>query len=161
MHVVIVGDVLHSRVVRSNMWLLSTLGARVTLVAPPTLVPVGVQHWPVEVRFDLDEALAEGPDAVMMLRVQRERMHAARPTAALLPGVSLPALASRSRGCAGYPSSLLAMASGLRRGSGETPWPLAQPFGLWGMESRCPPLPPPSRAEEKQLPCSASCRWWM
>lgn len=77
MHVVIVGDVLHSRVVRSNMWLLSTLGARVTLVAPPTLVPVGVQHWPVEVRFDLDEALAEGPDAVMMLRVQRERMHAA------------------------------------------------------------------------------------
>ena len=77
MHVVIVGDVLHSRVVRSNMWLLSTLGARVTLVAAPTLVPVGVQHWPVEVRFDLDEALAEGPDAVMMLRVQRERMHAA------------------------------------------------------------------------------------
>lgn len=73
-HVVIVGDVLHSRVVRSNVDLLTTLGARVTLVAPPTLVPVGVRAWPCEVSFDFDEVLAEKPDAVMMLRVQRERM---------------------------------------------------------------------------------------
>ncbi|KAA9395088.1 aspartate carbamoyltransferase catalytic subunit [Kocuria coralli] len=77
MHVVIVGDILHSRVARSNMWLLTTLGARVTFVAPPTLLPVGTQHWPARIVFDLDEALAENPDAVMLLRVQRERMHAA------------------------------------------------------------------------------------
>ncbi|UZN05178.1 aspartate carbamoyltransferase catalytic subunit [Cellulomonas sp. S1-8] len=73
-HVAIVGDVLHSRVARSNVQLLRTLGARVTLVAPPTLVPVGVHAWPAEVSYDLDEVLATGPDAVMMLRVQRERM---------------------------------------------------------------------------------------
>ncbi|HLV05487.1 MAG TPA: aspartate carbamoyltransferase catalytic subunit [Actinomycetaceae bacterium] len=75
--VVIVGDVLHSRVARSNVDLLTTLGARVTLVAPPTLVPVGVHTWPAQVRYDLDAAIAEGPDAVMMLRVQRERMSSA------------------------------------------------------------------------------------
>ncbi|MGM1016328.1 MAG: aspartate carbamoyltransferase catalytic subunit [Actinomycetota bacterium] len=75
--VVIVGDVLHSRVARSNVWLLTTLGAHVTLVAPPTLVPQNVSQWPVTVRYDLDEALAEGPDAVMMLRIQLERMGAA------------------------------------------------------------------------------------
>ena len=74
-HVTIVGDVLHSRVARSNAHLLTTLGARVTLVAPPTLLPVGVAAWPVTVRHDLDEALDESPDAVMMLRVQAERMH--------------------------------------------------------------------------------------
>ena len=74
--VVIVGDVLHSRVARSNVLLLSTLGARVTLVAPPTLLPVGVQDWPCAVSYDLDSALA-GADAVMMLRVQRERMDGA------------------------------------------------------------------------------------
>ncbi|ADG74739.1 aspartate carbamoyltransferase [Cellulomonas flavigena DSM 20109] len=73
-HVAIVGDVLHSRVARSNVQLLRTLGARVTLVAPPTLVPVGAHAWPAEVAYDLDEVLATGPDAVMMLRVQRERM---------------------------------------------------------------------------------------
>ncbi|WP_193104413.1 aspartate carbamoyltransferase catalytic subunit [Brachybacterium sp. FME24] len=73
-HVVIVGDVLHSRVARSNVLLLTLLGARVTLVAPPALVPVGVSAWPCEILYDLDEALATGPDAVMMLRVQRERM---------------------------------------------------------------------------------------
>lgn len=75
-HVVIVGDVLHSRVARSNVLLLHTLGARVTLVAPPTLMPVGVDTWPCEVSYDLDDALP-GADAVMMLRVQAERMNAA------------------------------------------------------------------------------------
>lgn len=75
--VVIVGDVLHSRVARSNVDLLTLLGARVTLVAPPTLLPVGVENWTCEVDYDLDRALATEPDAVMMLRVQRERMSAA------------------------------------------------------------------------------------
>lgn len=75
--VVIVGDVLHSRVARSNVWLLTTLGAEVTLVAPPTLVPQNVSQWPVRVLYDLDEALADEPDAVMMLRIQLERMNAA------------------------------------------------------------------------------------
>lgn len=75
LHVAIVGDVLHSRVARSNVQLLQTLGARVTLVAPPTLVPVGVDSWGADVSYHLDEVLTEGrPDAVMMLRVQRERM---------------------------------------------------------------------------------------
>ncbi|QMU98172.1 aspartate carbamoyltransferase catalytic subunit [Microbacterium esteraromaticum] len=77
LRVVIVGDVLHSRVARSNVWLLSLLGADVTLVTPPTLVPQNVTQWPVRVLYDLDAALAEGPDAVMMLRIQAERMHAA------------------------------------------------------------------------------------
>ncbi len=72
--VAIVGDILHSRVARSNVWLLSALGAEVTLVAPPTLVPQDVSQWPARVRFDLDEAIAEGPDAIMMLRIQTERM---------------------------------------------------------------------------------------
>ncbi|KQT98193.1 aspartate carbamoyltransferase catalytic subunit [Sanguibacter sp. Leaf3] len=75
LHVAVVGDVLHSRVARSNVQLLTTLGARVTLVAPPTLVPVGVEAWPCDVSYDLDWVLGDGkPDAVMMLRVQRERM---------------------------------------------------------------------------------------
>ena len=77
LHVAIVGDVLHSRVARSNVDLLTTLGARVTLVAPPTLLPVGVESWPATISYHLDEALADGPDAVMMLRVQRERMSSA------------------------------------------------------------------------------------
>jgi aspartate carbamoyltransferase catalytic subunit len=73
--VAIVGDVLHSRVARSNAWLLNTLGAEVTLVAPPTLMPVGVEAWPAQTSFNLDQVIAEQqPDAVMMLRVQRERM---------------------------------------------------------------------------------------
>ncbi|HAM26256.1 MAG TPA: aspartate carbamoyltransferase [Microbacteriaceae bacterium] len=75
--VTIVGDILHSRVARSNVWLLTTLGAEVTLVAPATLLPIGVGHWPVTARFDLDDALAQTPDVVMMLRIQSERMHAA------------------------------------------------------------------------------------
>ncbi|GAA1959668.1 aspartate carbamoyltransferase catalytic subunit [Microbacterium aquimaris] len=77
LHVAIVGDILHSRVARSNVWLLTTLGARVTLVAPPTLVPQDVSAWPVTVRYDLDEAIADAPDALMMLRIQAERMNAA------------------------------------------------------------------------------------
>jgi len=71
--VTIVGDVLHSRVARSNVLLLHTLGADVTLVAPPTLLPVGVETWPCAMSYDLD-ALLPKSDAVMMLRVQRERM---------------------------------------------------------------------------------------
>ncbi len=71
--VAIVGDVLHSRVARSNVHLLHTLGAHVTLVAPPTLLPVGVDAWPADVSFDLD-AVLPASDVVMMLRVQRERM---------------------------------------------------------------------------------------
>jgi aspartate carbamoyltransferase catalytic subunit len=74
--VAIVGDVLHSRVARSNVLLLATLGAEVTLVAPPTLLPVGVDGWPCSYTYDLDAALPKS-DAVMMLRVQRERMQAA------------------------------------------------------------------------------------
>ena len=73
--ITIVGDVLHSRVARSNVLLLSTLGAEVTLVAPPTLLPVSVDTWPCHVSYDLDTALPKS-DAVMMLRVQRERMNA-------------------------------------------------------------------------------------
>ncbi len=77
LRVTIVGDVLHSRVARSNVWLLTTLGAAVTLVAPPTLVPQDVSAWPVRIRYDLDEAIADEPDALMMLRIQAERMNAA------------------------------------------------------------------------------------
>ncbi|MEX7468637.1 aspartate carbamoyltransferase catalytic subunit [Mycobacterium adipatum] len=72
--VVIVGDVLHSRVARSNVELLATLGAEVVLVAPPTLLPVGVSEWPVTVCHDLDAELPAA-DAVLMLRVQAERMN--------------------------------------------------------------------------------------
>ncbi len=87
--VTIVGDVLHSRVARSNIHLLITLGARIQLVAPPTLLPWGVENWefenwsaqhrepqirPVTVGHDLDAALP-GTDALMVLRVQVERMH--------------------------------------------------------------------------------------
>ncbi len=75
--VAIVGDILHSRVARSNVWLLDALGAEVTLVAPPTLVPVRMESWPARVSFDLDEVIADGPDALMMLRIQQERMRAA------------------------------------------------------------------------------------
>jgi aspartate carbamoyltransferase catalytic subunit len=71
--VVIAGDVTHSRVARSNVLLLQTLGAEVVLVAPPTLMPAGVDSWPVRTCSDLDAVLPQA-DAVMMLRVQRERM---------------------------------------------------------------------------------------
>ncbi|XPP25988.1 MAG: aspartate carbamoyltransferase catalytic subunit [Leucobacter sp.] len=76
--VVVVGDLAHSRVARSNLWLLTTLGAHVTFVAPETLQPYGARDWPATVRHSFDEALREDqPDVVMMLRVQSERMHAA------------------------------------------------------------------------------------
>ncbi len=71
--VVIVGDLLHSRVVRSNVALLPRLGASVALVAPRTLLPAGVDTWGVEVTTELDDVLPEA-DVAMMLRVQRERM---------------------------------------------------------------------------------------
>ncbi|OBH19154.1 aspartate carbamoyltransferase catalytic subunit [Mycolicibacter terrae] len=71
--VVIVGDIVHSRVARSNVQLLATLGAEVVLVAPPTLLPVGVADWPVTVSYDFDAELPAA-DAVLMLRVQAERM---------------------------------------------------------------------------------------
>jgi aspartate carbamoyltransferase catalytic subunit len=74
--VTIVGDVLHSRVARSNVLLLSALGAQVTLAAPPTLLPLAVGSWPCGVSYDLDGELPKS-DVVMMLRVQRERMNAA------------------------------------------------------------------------------------
>jgi aspartate carbamoyltransferase catalytic subunit len=74
--VTIVGDVLHSRVARSNVLLLSTLGAEVTLAAPPTLLPLAVDTWPCAVSYDLDSELPKS-DVVMMLRVQQERMNAA------------------------------------------------------------------------------------
>jgi len=76
LRVTIVGDILHSRVARSNVLLLHTLGADVTLVAPPTLLPVAVGSWPCCVGYDLDAALPKA-DVVMMLRVQAERMNAA------------------------------------------------------------------------------------
>jgi aspartate carbamoyltransferase catalytic subunit len=72
--VTIVGDVLHSRVARSNVHLLHTLGAEVTLVAPPTLLPVAMGDWPCEVSYDFDAVLSKS-DVVMMLRVQHERMN--------------------------------------------------------------------------------------
>ena len=74
LRVAIVGDVLHSRVARSNVDLLTTLGAHVTLVGPPTLMPIGAEGWPCDFSYDFDEVLATRPDAVMMLRIQRERM---------------------------------------------------------------------------------------
>jgi aspartate carbamoyltransferase catalytic subunit len=75
--VTIVGDILHSRVARSNVWLLTTLGASVRLVAPATLLPVSTTGWPVEIGYDLDAAIDDAPDVVMMLRIQAERMNAA------------------------------------------------------------------------------------
>jgi aspartate carbamoyltransferase catalytic subunit len=74
--VTVVGDILHSRVARSNVLLLHTLGAEVTLVAPPTLLPVAIGAWPCEVSYDLDAVIPKS-DVIMMLRVQQERMNAA------------------------------------------------------------------------------------
>ena len=74
--VTIVGDVLHSRVARSNVRLLDTLGAEVTVVAPTTLMPYAVETWPCKAGYDLDAELRK-TDVVMMLRVQQERMSAA------------------------------------------------------------------------------------
>ena len=73
LRVAIVGDVLHSRVARSNVLLLSKLGANVILVAPPTLLPVGIESWPCDISYDLDSVISS-VDAIMMLRIQMERM---------------------------------------------------------------------------------------
>ena len=75
--VAIVGDIAHSRVARSNVALLTTLGASVTLVGPQTLLPPGVASWPVQVTTSLDEVIDTQPDAIMMLRIQKERMRGA------------------------------------------------------------------------------------
>lgn len=69
----IIGDILHSRVARSNVLLLNMLGADVRLIAPPTLLPVGIHDWPCGVSYQLDEVLGD-LDVVMSLRIQRERM---------------------------------------------------------------------------------------
>ena len=74
LHIAIVGDILHSRVARSNVLLLSKLGATVSVVAPPTLLPVGIESWNAHVSYDFDE-LIPNVDAIMMLRVQSERMN--------------------------------------------------------------------------------------
>lgn len=74
LHVAVVGDILHSRVARSNVLLLSKLGAAVTVIAPPTLLPVGIESWPAKISYDFDEVIPN-VDAIMMLRVQSERMH--------------------------------------------------------------------------------------
>jgi aspartate carbamoyltransferase catalytic subunit len=72
--VAIVGDLAHSRVARSNVYLLTTLGAQVTLVAPSALMPADVDDWTATSVTDFEQALARKPDAVMMLRMQRERI---------------------------------------------------------------------------------------
>jgi aspartate carbamoyltransferase catalytic subunit len=79
--IAIVGDIAHSRVARSDVWAFTLLGAEVTLVAPPTLLPPSLEGWPVRVSHDLDAVLGE-VDAVYLLRMQRERM-----TEALLPSL--------------------------------------------------------------------------
>ena len=81
MHIAIVGDVKHSRVARSDIWAFTKLGATVTVVAPPTLLPPAVETYPVQVSHDL-EAVLPTVDAVYLLRMQRERM-----TEALLPSL--------------------------------------------------------------------------
>jgi aspartate carbamoyltransferase catalytic subunit len=70
--VAIVGDILHSRVARSNLWLLSKMGAQVVLCGPPTLIPPGIEGL-APVSYRVEEAI-EGADAIMMLRIQLERM---------------------------------------------------------------------------------------
>jgi aspartate carbamoyltransferase catalytic subunit len=72
--VAIVGDLLHSRVLRSNVYLLNTMGAEVWACAPSTLMPAGLAGFGVKVTAAIDEAV-EGADVVMMLRIQHERMH--------------------------------------------------------------------------------------
>ena len=74
LRVAIVGDLVHSRVLRSNLWLLSKVGASIVVCAPPTLMPPGLDRMGVDVTHSLDEAVT-GADVIMMLRVQNERMH--------------------------------------------------------------------------------------
>jgi aspartate carbamoyltransferase catalytic subunit len=76
LRIAIVGDIKHSRVARSNVLAFTALGAHVTLVAPPTLLPPGVDDWPVDVSHELDDVLPD-VDVLYLLRVQRERMHEA------------------------------------------------------------------------------------
>lgn len=71
--VAICGDIAHSRVARSNIWLLGKMESRIRLVGPPTLIPSGAADWGVEVHHDMKAGLA-GADVVMMLRLQNERM---------------------------------------------------------------------------------------
>ncbi|HUW02643.1 MAG TPA: aspartate carbamoyltransferase catalytic subunit [Acidimicrobiales bacterium] len=78
-HIAIVGDIKHSRVARSNVLAFTALGAEVTLVAPPTLLPPSLEGWPVRVSHDLDSILPK-VDVCYLLRMQRERM-----TEALVP----------------------------------------------------------------------------
>jgi aspartate carbamoyltransferase catalytic subunit len=73
LHIAIIGDILHSRVARSNVLLLNKLGASITLVAPPTLLPHQVEAWPVKVSYNFNAVLPT-VDAVIMLRIQQERM---------------------------------------------------------------------------------------
>ena len=75
LRVAIVGDILHSRVARSNLWLLAKMGASVVLCGPPTLIPPGIEAM-APVTYRMDEAV-EGADVVMMLRIQMERMSGA------------------------------------------------------------------------------------
>ena len=71
--VAICGDIAHSRVARSNIWLLGKMESRIRLVGPPTLIPAGAADWGVEVTHDMVEGLKDA-DVVMMLRLQKERM---------------------------------------------------------------------------------------
>jgi aspartate carbamoyltransferase catalytic subunit len=79
--VAIVGDIMHSRVARSNIYGLTTMGARVRVCGPPTMIPPGIEQMGARVYYDMDKAVA-GADAVMMLRLQLERQ-----AAGLFPGV--------------------------------------------------------------------------
>ena len=74
LRVAIVGDLAHSRVLRSNLWLLSKVGASIVVCGPPTLIPPGLDRMGVEITTSLDDAVT-GADVIMMLRVQHERMH--------------------------------------------------------------------------------------
>jgi len=71
--VVIVGDIAHSRVARSNIYALKKMGARVTLVGPGTMIPMGIESMGVEVSYDLHESIKDA-DVIMMLRIQKERL---------------------------------------------------------------------------------------
>ena len=81
-HVLILGDIRHSRVAKSNIWALKLLGAKVSVSGPPNLIPNGLDEWGVHVANQLDDILPE-VDAVNVLRIQFERQH----------GISLPSMA--------------------------------------------------------------------
>ena len=76
LHIAIVGDVKHSRVARSDVWAFAAMGARITLVAPQTLLPPSLAGWPVDVVHHIDHVI-DKVDVLYMLRMQRERMHEA------------------------------------------------------------------------------------